>query len=190
MSKQIIGNIKYYTDENGNKVQMMESEVKFDAMNGKRWRRTDVINIFDKLSGVNKKMAVLNLLIKNMNGKNQIIITQKEVSEILNISIDTVSKSFIEFQALGLIKKINSLYVFNTRYISAYGSAEKNNALCTEYGFYEEEKEKIEKTSKKIEKKLKAIARMQSDIKKLQAEEKFNISSPKQLGYILYEKKQ
>lgn len=184
MSKTIIGDIKTWTDENGNKRQMVETEVKFDVMQKKGWRRTDIKTLCNMLSNAfhSKKMDIFNYLVQNMDGKNRVIVTQKNIETILNISTQTVSTAFIDLQASGLIKKINNYYVINTRVISTYGKAIQNNNLSSEYGFYEEERNKEEKPSKKIEKKLKAIARIQSDIDKIQAEEKFNKRNEKLLN--------
>ena len=178
MSTKIIGTQEYINSSTGEIHQFDMVERKMDIMSKKGWRRTNLKALMNILSLVgNKKIEVFNLLIQNSNGRNQVELTQREVSKTLGISLETVSNSFTELSSLGLIKKIKNMYVINTQIVSAYGNSENNLRLCEEYGFYDEEEEKKEKEKEKtaaarIQKKLKTIAKIESDIKKINDEEK------------------
>ena len=176
MSTKIIGTQEYINSSTGEIHQFDLVEKKMDIMSKKGWRRTNLkalMNILASSIG-NKKIAIFNLLIQNINGRNQVELTQREVSKILNIDLKTVSTTFVELTASGLIKKIKNMYVINTQIVSWYGNVENNLALCEEYGFYNEEenKDKEKTASVRIQKKLKTISKIESDIKKINDEEK------------------
>lgn len=187
MSTKIIGTQEYINSSTGEIHQFDMVERKMDIMSKKGWRRTNLKALMNILSLVgNKKIEVFNLLIQNSNGRNQVELTQREVSKTLGISLETVSNSFTELSSLGLIKKIKNMYVINTQIVSAYGNSENNLRLCEEYGFYDEEEEKKEKEKEKtaaarIQKKLKTIAKIESDIKKINDEEKMKNRNKKKL---------
>ncbi len=187
MSTKIIGTQEYINSSTGEIHQFDMVERKMDIMSKKGWRRTNLKALMNILSLVgNKKIEVFNLLIQNSNGRNQVELTQREVSKTLGISLETVSNSFTELSSLGLIKKIKNMYVINTQIVSAYGNSENNLRLCEEYGFYDEEEEKKEKEKEKtaaarIQKKLKTIAKIESDIKKINDEEKMKNRNRKKL---------
>lgn len=184
MSTKIIGTQEFINAETGEVKHFDITERKMDIMSKKGWRRTNIKAFMNILSLMGyKKIEVLNLLIQNINGRNQIELTQREVSKILNIDLKTVSAAFVELSSLGLIKKIKNMYVINTQIISVYGNVENNLAYSEEYGFYnEEEKKEKEKTaSARIQKKLKTIAKIESDIKKINDEEKMKNRNRKKL---------
>ena len=185
MSTKIIGTQEYINSSTGEIHQFDLVEKKMDIMSKKGWRRTNIKAFMNILSLMGyKKIEVLNLLIQNINGRNQIELTQREVSKILNIDLKTVSAAFVELSSLGLIKKIKNMYVINTQIVSAYGNSENNLRLCEEYGFYDEEEEKKEKektAAARIQKKLKTIAKIESDIKKINDEEKMKNRNRKKL---------
>lgn len=185
MSTKIIGTQEYINSSTGEIHQFDMVERKMDIMSKKGWRRTNLKALMNILSLVgNKKIEVFNLLIQNSNGRNQVELTQREVSKTLGISLETVSNSFTELSSLGLIKKIKNMYVINTQIVSAYGNSENNLRLCEEYGFYDEEEEKKEKEKTaaiRIQKKLKTIAKIESDIKKINDEEKMKNRNRKKL---------
>lgn len=185
MSTKIIGTQEYINSSTGEIHQFDMVERKMDIMSKKGWRRTNIKAFMNILSLMGyKKIEVLNLLIQNINGRNQIELTQREVSKILNIDLKTVSAAFVELSSLGLIKKIKNMYVINTQIVSAYGNSENNLRLCEEYGFYDEEEEKKEKektAAARIQKKLKTIAKIESDIKKINDEEKMKNRNRKKL---------
>ncbi len=185
MSTKIIGTQEYINSSTGEIHQFDMVERKMDIMSKKGWRRTNIKAFMNILSLMGyKKIEVLNLLIQNINGRNQIELTQREVSKILNIDLKTVSAAFVELSSLGLIKKIKNMYVINTQIISVYGNVENNLAYSEEYGFYNEEEEKKEKektASARIQKKLKTIAKIESDIKKINDEEKMKNRNRKKL---------
>ena len=175
MSTKIIGTQEYINSSTGEIHQFDLVEKKMDIMSKKGWRRTNLKALMEILALVgNKKIEVFNLLIQNINGRNQVELTQREVSKILNIDLKTVSTTFVELTASGLIKKIKNMYVINTQIVSGYGNVENNLALCEEYGFYNEEenKDKEKTASVRIQKKLKTISKIESDIKKINDEEK------------------
>ncbi len=177
MSTKIIGTQEYINSSTGEIHQFDLVEKKMDIMSKKGWRRTNLKALMNTLASSigNKKIAIFNLLIQNINGRNQVELTQREVSKILNIDLKTVSTTFVELTASGLIKKIKNMYVINTQIVSAYGNTENNLALSEEYGFYNEEEENKDKektASVRIQKKLKTIAKIESDIKKINDEEK------------------
>ena len=185
MSTKIIGTQEYINSSTGEIHQFDMVERKMDIMSKKGWRRTNIKAFMNILSLMGyKKIEVLNLLIQNINGRNQIELTQREVSKILNIDLKTVSAAFVELSSLGLIKKIKNMYVINTQIISVYGNVENNLAYSEEYSFYNEEEEKKEKektASARIQKKLKTIAKIESDIKKINDEEKMKNRNRKKL---------
>lgn len=132
-----VGTKKVY-DENGNEILLDMIHKKSDSLDKKGWRRVilgDLLEVIDSIG--NKKIKVLEYLIDNMNGKNEIDLTQREVSEGLKVSIQTVSTTFKELEKANLIKKIKRKYVLNTKIVSAYGSKERNTMLCINYEFYD-----------------------------------------------------
>ena len=132
-----VGTKKVY-DENGNEILLDMIHKKNDNLDRKGWRRVilgDLLEVIDSIG--NKKIKVLEYLIDNMNGSNEIDLTQREVADGLKVSIQTVSTTFKELEKANLIKKIKRKYVLNTQIVSAYGSKEKNTMLCINYEFYD-----------------------------------------------------
>ena len=130
-----VGTKKVY-DEEGNEILLDMIHKKNDNLDRKGWRRVilgDLLTVIDSIG--NKKIKVLEYLIDNMNGSNEIDLTQREVAGGLKISIQTVSTTFKELEKANLIKKIKRKYVLNTQIVSAYGSKEKNSYLCLNYDF-------------------------------------------------------
>ena len=107
MSTKIIGTQEFINAETGEVKHFDITERKMDIMSKKGWRRTNLKALMEILALVgNKKIEVFNLLIQNINGRNQVELTQRDVSKILNIDLKTVSAAFVELSSLGLIKKI------------------------------------------------------------------------------------
>jgi len=174
-----LGTKKVY-DENGVELELDLIQKKYDAMDKKGWRRAILGDLMEVIEQVgNKKIAVMSFLIENMNGKNEIDLTQDEVVEKTGISKPTVNDTFKALVKANLLKKIKRKYVLNTQIISTYGAADKNRNLCIQYEFNEgstvkktaeqraqeeqvqykqllKEKEKIEKRLQHLESKLSA----------------------------------
>lgn len=146
---------------------------KYDILGKKGWRRTENKLLFNLIAPFCTKNAVLAFIINNMNGQNIFDYTQKEVAEILGKSWDSVSKAFVEFVNLGILKKIGNYYVFNTQLISVYGNTETNLYKTIEYGFVEEKKEEKEKSDdEKIQSKMYEIEKLKSEIYSIQTKRK------------------
>ena len=118
----------------GEFVEIVEMDIvlqkQSDTMNKKGWRRTNIKQLMEILAVVgNKKIQVLNLLIKKMSGSNKVEITQREVAKILNIDLSRVSAAFTELSGQNIIRKIKNCYVINTTLISSFGDVKNNEIL-------------------------------------------------------------
>lgn len=127
-----------FTDEFGNTITMDMIQKKYDGIDKKGWRRvvlSDMLEVLEQIG--NKKIKVLEYLIDNMNGNNEIHLSQREIVENTGISIQTVNTTLQALVDTNLIKKIKHKYVLNTQIVSVFGSTEKNAMLCIQYGFSE-----------------------------------------------------
>jgi len=131
--------VKTFVDkETGEEVTLDMIYKPLDSLDRKGWRRvilSDLLTIIDEIG--NKKIKVLEFLIDNMNGSNEIDLTQREVAKATGISLQTISSTFKALTEANLIKKHKRKYVLNTRIVSAYGNKKKNQLLCIDYGFHE-----------------------------------------------------
>ena len=106
-----MANIKYlgtqtFKDEYGNDIKMDMIQKNYDSMDRKGWRRAilgDLMEVIEQIG--NKKLRVLEFLIDNMDGKNQIDLTQDEIVEKTGISKQTVNQTFKALVECGFMKK-------------------------------------------------------------------------------------
>lgn len=159
MGKTIYKGTETWKDQNGNSRQIDIVSRQFDAMDKKGWRRAIIGDLMEVVEQIgNKKLKVMEYLIDNMNGNNEINLTQDDVVLATGISKPTVNETFKALTAANFLKKINRRYVLNTQIISAFGSGDKNRMLCIEYGF-----EAVSKKAETIDDKL---AKKQQEIEK------------------------
>jgi len=109
-----------------------------DILDRKGWRRVIMADLMASIEEIgNKKLKVLEYLIDNMNGSNEINTTYDEIETNTGISRATIATTMKALQKSNLIKRVKGIYVLNCGVIGAYGSNEKNKYLMIEYGFNE-----------------------------------------------------
>lgn len=137
-------------DENG---QIFEFDVinkKGDSLDKKGWRRVIMGDLMAAIEQIgNKKIKIMEYLIDNMDGKNQINKTYKQIEEDTKISYMTIVETFKALKECNLIKKYGGVYVLNCGVVSSYGNSANNGYLLIEYGFNDESIIKDKKDAKK-----------------------------------------
>jgi Fe2+ or Zn2+ uptake regulation protein len=166
MSKVKYLGVESFTNNlTGEQVQMGVVSKDLDILDKKGWRRvimSDLMEVIEKVG--NKKIEVLSYLIDNMDGKNQINTTYRQISKDTQIAIETIRQTFIALKEANLIKKIGGLYVLNVEIISSYGNSTNNKYLAIKYNFT---------NSKKIEKnKEQEIKELEIRLEKLRQDNK------------------
>lgn len=186
-----LGTKKVY-DENGVELELDLIQKKYDAMDKKGWRRAILGDLMEVIEQVgNKKIAVMSFLIENMNGKNEIDLTQDEVVEKTGISKPTVNETFKALVKANLLKKIKRKYVLNTQIISIYGAADKNRNLCIQYEFNQgstvqkTEEERIEEEKLRYKQLLKTKEETEKELEYLRY--KYSSSTAKEIIMNSYE---
>lgn len=140
----------------------------YDKLDRKGWRRVIMTDLMESIEQIgNKKIKVLEFLIDNMDGKNQINLTYRQIHEKTSISIDTITKTFTSLKECGLIKKYGGVYVLNTTIVSSYGNKENNKYLTIEYNFTGDSIKKEEKEEDKVTEKERELMKEIEKLKKL-----------------------
>lgn len=119
------------------------------------WNKIWLGHLLDVLDVIgNKKIAIMNWLLENRDPKNnQIVTTQKIISDEMQVSIQTVSDTFKALQDANALQKIrNGLYILNPEIIWVGGNDNRMDILLTYKNITEIEEDK--KENKKILKKI------------------------------------
>ncbi|UIA94521.1 replication/maintenance protein RepL (plasmid) [Erwinia tracheiphila] len=125
---KVIGKRSYIDSETGEckDFQVIDIEER-DANFHKFW----MFNIVQSLDLIgNQKMKVAFWLIENMNSENQIVFTQRQMAEKIDVSLDTVRKTITSLLDSGFLAKQNmGVYVVNPDCIFKGGKGQRLNVL-------------------------------------------------------------
>lgn len=116
------------------------------------WNKIWLGHLLDVLDVIgNKKIAIMNWLLENRDPKNnQIVTTQKIISNEMNVSIQTVSDTFKALQDANALQKIrNGLYILNPDIIWVGGNENRMDILLTYKSIVEIDDNKKEVDRKK-----------------------------------------
>ena len=125
---KVIGTKTYIDRDTGelNEMQVISIEER-DANFHKIWLG-HIIQSLDLIG--NKKIKVLNYLMENLNSENMFLEGQREVAESLNISIQTVSRTFRALQESDFMRQPkNGIYQINPDIIFKGGKEKRLNVL-------------------------------------------------------------
>jgi predicted transcriptional regulator len=113
---KIVGEKKFLDQETGEIVNMNVIEMQNTDFN---FEKIWIAHILDSLELIgNKKIKVVNYLLKEKNSKNLVITTQRNMAEKLEISKTTVSKTIIALQESDFISQVqNGVYRVNPNVI-------------------------------------------------------------------------
>jgi hypothetical protein len=125
---KVIGTKTYIDRDTGelNEMQVISIEER-DANFHKIWLG-HIVQSLDLIG--NKKIKVLNYLMENLNSENMFLEGQREVAESLNISIQTVSRTFRALQESDFMRQPkNGIYQINPNIIFKGGKEKRLNVL-------------------------------------------------------------
>jgi len=137
---KVIGTKTYIDRDTGelNEMQVISIEER-DANFHKIWLG-HIIQSLDLIG--NKKIKVLNYLMENLNSENMFLEGQREVAESLNISIQTVSRTFRALQESDFMRQPkNGIYQINPNIIFKGGKEKRFNVLLKYQTLDNKEKE-------------------------------------------------
>ena len=137
---KVIGTKTYIDRDTGelNEMQVISIEER-DANFHKIWLG-HIVQSLDLIG--NKKIKVLNYLMENLNSENMFLEGQREVAESLNISIQTVSRTFRALQESDFMRQPkNGIYQINPNIIFKGGKEKRFNVLLKYQTLDNKEKE-------------------------------------------------
>lgn len=120
----------FVNKETGQEVSALVKVVECDRDNFDIVYIMNFCNLFDMIGG--KKYQILKYLLQHRNSENQIIITTTELSEELNISRDTVSKTLGILKKYGVITTKTGVIRINPQVI-VHGDKRKENWIFTKF---------------------------------------------------------
>lgn len=179
MAVKYVGSKELLDPETGETHEFSVISKNYDNLDIKGWRRVVMADLMDAIEQIgNQKIKVLEFIIDNMDDKNQINLTQKQISEKTKISKQTITETFKALKNCNLIKKHGGVYVLNTTIVSAYGNNDKNRYLTIEYNFTgksivkkeiasEDAIQELQKLQKERELEKKAFEEQQKEIEEL-----------------------
>lgn len=136
MSRNTASERQTFVDkETGREVSGLMKVVECDRDNFDIVYIMNFCNLFDMIGG--KKYQILKYLLQNRNSENQVIITTTELSQALNISRDTVSRTLNILKKYGVITTKTGVIRINPKVIM-HGSVKKEDWIFTK--FVEEQK--------------------------------------------------
>ena len=136
---KVIGTKTYIDKDTGelSKMQVISIEER-DANFHKIWLG-HIVQALDLIG--NKKIKIVNYLMENLNSDNMFLKTQREVAKNLNISIQTVSRTFRALQESDFMRQPrNGIYQINPNIIFKGGKEKRLNILL-QYQADKEDKE-------------------------------------------------
>lgn len=84
------------------------------------WRKFWVRNFMNKLNGLSgKSLMIVHLLIKNIDSKNQIKITQREIVEKTGLSVQTVNRTMLALRINGFFVKHEGYLIIDPHSIAS-----------------------------------------------------------------------
>ena len=137
---KVIGTKTYIDRDTGelNEMQVISIEER-DANFHKIWLG-HIVQSLDLIG--NKKIKVLNYLMENLNSENMFLEGQREVAKSLNISIQTVSRTFRALQESDFMRQPkNGIYQINPNIIFKGGKEKRFNVLLKYQTLDNKEKE-------------------------------------------------
>lgn len=133
-----IGSSKWQCLETGEikEFEFVNKEVKHTLKGG--WRRVYLEQFMEILTGLyssGRKIDVVEFILNNLNSDNQFTMTQKSINKKTGIALQTINDTFkfLTSEEINFMKKIDSVYQVNTKYICAFGSDAKNKILAIKY---------------------------------------------------------
>lgn len=176
-TKNKMENIKIYEDEHGNKEVFKQTKIQkiHDDLDKAGWRRVNpniFLSVLIKANFNLVNIKILKYILEKMNTKNEIVITQAEIIEILGVGKNSVVDTFKNLKELNVLKKIKGKYIFNPYVISNKGNNTEEIAQLHEFylpDFKHEKKERELTEELNILKE--RMARVEAQIKKNKKEE-------------------
>lgn len=98
------------------------------------WRRVYLSDFMEILTSfASKRIDVVEYILDNLNSENQFLKSQREVATALEISLKTVSVTFVKLQEMDFIKRTGPVYTVNPKFVCAFGSDQKNANILIKY---------------------------------------------------------
>jgi DNA-binding transcriptional regulator YhcF (GntR family) len=139
---KVIGEQEYFNNstgevENFQVISMEDRDFNFEKL----W----LVHILESLEAVgNKKIMVMNTLLKMKNSDNQIIGSQRQISKESGVSLPTVNETINILIDSNFIRKItNNVYMINPDILFKGGNKKRMNVLL-QYKTSEEDTEEFE----------------------------------------------
>lgn len=125
---KILGKQEYIDPKTGEHKEFQVIDIEERDANFHKFWMFNIIQSLDLIG--NQKMKVAFWLMDNMNGQNQIIFTQRQMSEKIGVSLDTVRKTITSLVDSGFLKKQGmGVYIVNPDCIFKGGKGARLNIL-------------------------------------------------------------
>lgn len=125
---KILGKQEYIDPNTGEQKEFQVIDIEERDANFHKFWMFNIIQSLDLIG--NQKMKVAFWLMDNMNNQNQIIFTQRQMSEKIGVSLDTVRKTIKSLVDSGFLKKQGmGVYIVNPDCIFKGGKGERLNIL-------------------------------------------------------------